>query len=57
MNNELENVLRKNRSAFHEVIVFKPEKEKLYHFDFTSSNNDITGAAVADTQKFSQYVC
>lgn len=56
MNNELENVLRKNRSAFHEVVVFKPEKEKLYHFDFTSSNKEITAAAVADTQKFSQYV-
>ena len=56
MNNELENVLIKNRSAFHPVVDFNPEKEKLHHFDFTSSNKELTAADIADTQKFSQYV-
>jgi peptidoglycan LD-endopeptidase LytH len=56
MNNDLENVLIKNRSAFHPVVDFHPEKEKLHHFDFTSSNKELTAADIADTQKFSQYV-
>jgi murein DD-endopeptidase MepM/ murein hydrolase activator NlpD len=56
MNNDLENVLIKNRSAFHPVVDFNPEKEKLHHFNFTSSNKELTAADIADTQKFSQYV-
>lgn len=56
MNNELENVLIKNRSAFHPVVNFNPEKEKLHHFDFTSANKELTAADIADTQKFSQFV-
>ncbi len=53
---ELENVLIKNGPAFHPVVKFNPEKEKLYHFDFTNSNKEITAAVIADTQKFSDYI-
>jgi len=56
MNNDLENVLIKNRSAFHPVVNFKPDKEKLFHFDFTSANKELTSADIADTQKFSDYI-
>lgn len=56
MNNDLENVLIKNRSAFHPVVAFHPEKEKLHHFNFTSSNKELTTTDIADTQKFSQFV-
>jgi murein DD-endopeptidase MepM/ murein hydrolase activator NlpD len=56
MNNDLENVLIKNRTAFHQVVNFKSATEKLFQFDFTSSNKDLTSADIADTQKFAQYV-
>ena len=56
MNNDVENVLIKNRSAFHQVVNFNPATEKLFQFDFTSSNKDLSSADIADTQKFSQYV-
>jgi peptidoglycan LD-endopeptidase LytH len=56
MNNDLANVLIKNRSSFHPVVKFNPDKEKLYHFDFTSSNKDLSAADIIDTQKFSAYI-
>lgn len=56
MNNDLEKVLTKNRSDFHQVVNFDPAKQKLYHFDFTSTNKDLTAADIIDTNKFSQYI-
>jgi peptidoglycan LD-endopeptidase LytH len=56
MKTEIEHVLLKNRSNFHQVVTFNPVKEKLYHFDFASSNKELTAADIADTQRFSQYV-
>ncbi len=56
MKSEMENVLIKNRAAFHPVLNFDPAKQKLYHFDFTAANNELTDALIADTNKFSQYV-
>ncbi len=56
MKTEIENVLIKNRVAFHPVINFNPSKEKLFHFDFTSSNKELATTDIADTQKFSEYI-
>lgn len=56
MKTEMENVLIKNRSTFHPVVNFNPVNEKLYRFDFTSSNKELTATDIADTQKFSQYI-
>jgi peptidoglycan LD-endopeptidase LytH len=56
MYNELENVLIKNRTAFHPVVNFNPAAEKLFQFDFSASNKELTAADIADTQKFSHYV-
>jgi len=53
---ELENVLIKNRSAFHQVVAFDPKKDKLHPFDFTSNNTDLAAADIVDTQKFSEYI-
>ena len=56
MINELEFVLQKNRSQFHKVINFEPTKEKLFQFDFTSSNKELSKVEIADTDKLSQYI-
>ena len=56
MINEIENVLIKNRLAFHPVVKFDPVKEKLYQFDFTASNTELTSFDIADTKQFSNYV-
>lgn len=56
MKTEMENVLIKNRTAFHPVIKFNPAKEKLIHFDFSASNTELTATVIADTEKFSQYI-
>ena len=56
MKTELENVLLKNQSAFHPVIKMDSRKEKLYHFDFSASNEDLSPADIADTQRFSAYI-
>ena len=50
------NVLLKYRSEFHPVVDFNPSKDKLYHFDFTAANNELTDALVADTKRFSTYI-
>jgi len=56
MRTEIENVLIKNRQDFHPVVHFNPGKEKLYHFDFSSSNKELTSSDIADTERFSQYI-
>ncbi|MEP7142767.1 MAG: peptidoglycan DD-metalloendopeptidase family protein [Ferruginibacter sp.] len=56
MKTEIEHVLIKNRSNFHQVVNFNPATEKLCQFDFASSNKELTAADIADTQRFSQYV-
>lgn len=56
MNNDLENVLIKNRFAFHPVVHFDPDKEKLFPFNFTASNTGLTPEDIASTEKFSHYI-
>lgn len=53
---ELENILIKNRSDFHPVVDFNPAKEKLFHFNFTESNEDLAVEEIADTTLFSGYI-
>ena len=56
MKTEMENVLMKHGTNFHQVINFNPVNEKLVHFDFTSNNKDLSSAVIADTQSFSEYI-
>ena len=56
MNTEIENVLIKNRSAFHPVVNFTAAEEKLFHFDFTAYNKELANTDIADTFIFSQYI-
>ncbi len=52
----LENALIKNRSNFHPVVDFDPVTEKLFRFNFTDSNTELSAAEIADTALFSGYV-
>ncbi len=56
MNSLLKNVLQKNRLNFHKVVDFNPAKDKLFSFDFTSSNLELRAGDIADTAVFSKYV-
>lgn len=53
---ELENALIKNAQNFHPVVDFDPRSEKLFKFDFTSANKELSADAIADTEVFSDYV-
>ena len=56
MINELENVLIKNKPDFHPVVDFDTTKNKLFHFDFTEANTELTTEEIADTALFSDYI-
>lgn len=56
MNNLLTNVLQKNRPNFHKVVDFNPATDKLFPFNFTASNTELTIADIADTSIFSKYI-
>lgn len=53
---ELENILVKNKPDFHPVVDFEPSNEKLFHFDFTSTNTELNASAISDTTVFSEYI-
>lgn len=53
---ELENALVKNRSNFHPVVDFDPATQKLFQFNFTDSNTELSAETIADTNLFSEYV-
>lgn len=56
MKNALENILQKHTENFHSVVEFDPSKEKLFVFDFTATNTEITAAEIVNTEKLSQYI-
>ncbi|HEX4372191.1 MAG TPA: hypothetical protein VHZ50_02700, partial [Puia sp.] len=53
---ELISTLKNNQQNFHSVVPFNPQTEKLFPFDFTENNKELTADQIADTEKFSQYI-
>lgn len=53
---ELESVLMKNKPGFHPIVDFNPQNEKLFHFDFTSANTELSVSDISDTTVFSRYI-
>ncbi|HEV3412478.1 MAG TPA: peptidoglycan DD-metalloendopeptidase family protein [Puia sp.] len=45
-----------NRHPLHAVVPFDPVKDRLFPFDFTESNTDLSEADVADTERFAAYI-
>ena len=56
MTSLLKNVLQKNQLNFHKVVEFNPAVDKLFPFDFTASNKEISASDIADTSIFSKYI-
>jgi murein DD-endopeptidase MepM/ murein hydrolase activator NlpD len=56
MNTQLENILQRNQANFRCVVDFNPETDKLFQFDFTAANKELTAEMITDTGLFSQYI-
>ena len=52
----LTNLLKKRASEFHQVVPFNPATDKLFPFDFTENNKELTADQIEDTEKFSKYI-
>lgn len=49
-------LLQKRRPEFHAVVPFDPAKDRLYPFDFTENNRELSPDEVADTDRFAAYI-
>ena len=52
----LEDLLKKYANDFHPVVPFNPETDKLFPFDFTENNKELTAKQIADTESFANYI-
>ena len=52
----LVSILQKHRKAFHPVVTFDPARDKLYPFDFTDKNRELSPEQIADTESFAVYI-
>jgi len=52
----VEEKIKKHTGDFHPVVPFEPGKDKLYHFDFTDNNKELSSEDVTDTEKFAYYI-
>jgi len=48
--------LKNSQQNFHPVVPFDPQTDKLFPFDFTENNKELTADQISDTEKFSQYI-
>ena len=53
---DLEMVLEANKTQFHKLVDYDPLKQKLFQFDFSEFNKEITAEEIADTPRFSRYI-
>jgi hypothetical protein len=49
-------VLKKYQHSFHPVVPFNPSTDKLFPFDFTENNKELTPEQIADTESFANYI-
>ena len=52
----LNELLKKNASSFHAVVPFNAKTDKLFPFDFTENNKELTADQIANTEGFSNYI-
>ena len=41
---------------FHPIVPFDPKKDKLFRFDFTENNKELSPDQIANTERFSGYI-
>lgn len=49
-------VLNRHAAGFHPVVRFDPAKDRLYPFDFTEHNTELSADDIADTERFAAYI-
>jgi murein DD-endopeptidase MepM/ murein hydrolase activator NlpD len=49
-------ILQRHRGDFHPVVPFDAGKDKLYPFDFTESNTDLSPDEIVDTERFAAWI-
>ena len=52
----LEERLYKYKEHIHKVVPFNAATDKLFPFDFTESNEELTAEQIADTESFANYI-
>ena len=52
----LSTVLKRHQGEFHPVVPFDPVGERLYSFDFTEDNTELSQENIADTEAFAAYI-
>lgn len=52
----LENYIRLHPGCIGNVVEFTPKTDRLYHFDFTAANTELTAEDFEDTARFSEWV-
>jgi murein DD-endopeptidase MepM/ murein hydrolase activator NlpD len=55
-NSSLISILKKHQHEFHPVVPFNPSTDKLFPFDFTENNKELTPEQIADTESFANYI-
>jgi murein DD-endopeptidase MepM/ murein hydrolase activator NlpD len=53
---ELPALLLKYRESFQPVVPFDPASDKLFSFDFTENNKELSAEQVANTENFAGYI-
>jgi murein DD-endopeptidase MepM/ murein hydrolase activator NlpD len=53
---QLSSYLNKHRDAISQVVAFNPAVDKFFQFNFTEANTALSGADVANTEKFAHYI-
>jgi peptidoglycan LD-endopeptidase LytH len=49
-------MLKKHQTAFQPIVPFNPSTDKLFPFDFTENNKELTAEQIADTENFANYI-
>jgi murein DD-endopeptidase MepM/ murein hydrolase activator NlpD len=49
-------ILQRHRADFHAVVPFDAGRDKLYAFDFTVNNTQLSAEEIADTERFAAWI-
>ena len=52
----LEGLLNKRAGDFHPIVPFNQAADKLFSFDFSENNKELTTEQIADTESFANYI-
>src|SRR5580693_5405369 len=52
----LVSLLKESQHGFHPVVSLDSKKDRLFPFDFTGQNQELTDADIRDTERFSAYI-